>query len=79
MEACQCSGFYRNRKLATSEYTYSIPGVLKNAIDWAVAPLGGQCLGGQARHRDGCGQGTLGTARAQYPATFWCFESHETL
>jgi NADPH-dependent FMN reductase len=40
MEACQCSGFCRNRTLATPEYTYSIPGVLKNAIDWASRPYG---------------------------------------
>ena len=66
MEACQCSGFYRNRKLATPEYTCSIPGVLKHAIDWAVTLLGGQCLGGKPVTVMSASVGTLGTRCAQY-------------
>jgi NADPH-dependent FMN reductase len=79
MEACQCSGFCRNRKLATPEYTSSIPGVLKNAIDWASRPYRDSAWEGKPVTVMGVSMGTLGTPRAQCPATLWCFESYETL
>ena len=79
MAACQCSGFCRNRKLATPEYTYSIPGMLKNAIDWASRPYGDSAWEGKPVTVMGVSMGTLGTPCAQYPATLWCFESYETL
>ena len=35
----------------TPEYNYSIPGGLKNAIDWASRPYGDNAWNGQARRR----------------------------
>jgi chromate reductase len=49
----------------TPEYNYSIPGVLKNAIDW-VSRLPGQPFAGKAAGIIGVSPGNLGTARAQY-------------
>jgi chromate reductase len=49
----------------TPEYNYSIPGVLKNAIDW-VSRLPGQPFAGKAAGIIGASPGNLGTARAQY-------------
>jgi chromate reductase len=50
----------------TPEYNYSIPGVLKNAIDWASRPYGDSAWEGKAVAVMGASPGTLGTARAQY-------------
>jgi chromate reductase len=49
----------------TPEYNYSIPGVLKNAIDWASRPPG-QPFDGKPVGIMGAATGMLGTARAQY-------------
>jgi chromate reductase len=51
---------------ATPEYNYSVPGVLKNAIDWASRPYGANSFEGKAAAIMGASIGTLGTARAQY-------------
>lgn len=51
---------------ATPEYNYSIPGVLKNAIDWASRPYGDSAWEGKPVAVMGASVGTLGTARAQY-------------
>lgn len=51
---------------ATPEYNYSIPGVLKNAIDWASRPYGQSAWKGKVAAIMGASIGTLGTARAQY-------------
>ena len=51
---------------ATPEYNYSIPGVLKNAIDWASRPYGDSAWTGKPVAVMGASVGTLGTARAQY-------------
>ena len=52
--------------LSTPEYNYSIPGVLKNAIDWASRPYGDNAWDGKPVAIMGASGGTLGTARAQY-------------
>src|SRR4051812_43544239 len=50
----------------TPEYNYSVPGVLKNAIDWASRPQGGNAWSGKPAAIMGASIGTIGTARAQY-------------
>lgn len=49
----------------TPEYNYSIPGVLKNAIDWASRPPA-QPFAGKPAAIMGVSPGAIGTARAQY-------------
>jgi chromate reductase len=50
----------------TPEYNYSIPGVLKNAIDWASRPYGDSAWSGKPAAIMGASVGAIGTARAQY-------------
>ena len=50
----------------TPEYNYSIPGVLKNAIDWASRPYAQNVWNGKPAAIMGASIGMLGTARAQY-------------
>ncbi len=50
---------------ATPEYNYSVPGVLKNAIDWASRPPS-QPFDGKPVAIMGASPGAIGTARAQY-------------
>lgn len=50
----------------TPEYNYSIPGVLKNAIDWASRPYGESAWSGKPAAIMGASVGAIGTARAQY-------------
>ena len=50
----------------TPEYNYSVPGVLKNAIDWASRPYGDNAWSGKPTAIMGASVGTIGTARAQY-------------
>ena len=52
--------------IATPEYNYSVPGVLKNAIDWASRPYGGNAFDGKPVAVMGASIGMLGTGRAQY-------------
>jgi chromate reductase len=47
------------------EYNYGIPGVLKNAIDWASRPPGKSPLNGKPAAIMGASQGTGGTIRMQ--------------
>ena len=50
----------------TPEYNYSVPGVLKNAIDWASRPYGDSAWTKKPVAIMGASVGTLGSARAQY-------------
>jgi len=50
----------------TPEYNYSIPGVLKNAIDWASRPYGDNAWEGKPVAVMGASGGPQGTSRAQY-------------
>ena len=52
--------------IATPEYNYSIPGVLKNAIDWASRPPTDNVFNNKPVAIMGASTGMLGTARAQY-------------
>jgi len=49
----------------TPEYNFSLPGVLKNAIDWASRPPNVPIFGKPCAIM-GAAMGVLGTARAQY-------------
>jgi chromate reductase len=50
----------------TAEYNYSIPGVLKNAIDWASRPYGESAWEGKPVAIMGASIGMMGSSRAQY-------------
>ena len=52
--------------IATPEYNFSIPGVLKNAIDWASRPYGENSFKDKPVAIMGASTGMIGTARAQY-------------
>ena len=48
------------------EYNYSVPGVLKNAIDWGSRPYPDHSWAGKPAAIMGASTGMLGTARMQY-------------
>jgi len=52
--------------IATPEHNYSIPGVLKNAMDWASRPYGDNSFEGKPVAIISASIGMLGGARAQY-------------
>lgn len=52
--------------IATPEYNYSLPGGLKNAIDWGSRPYGQSAWKGKTAAIMGVSIGNFGTARAQY-------------
>jgi chromate reductase len=52
--------------IATPEYNYSIPGVLKNALDWASRPPADNSLEGKPVGIMGASMGMMGTSRSQY-------------
>ena len=62
--------------IVTPEYNYSIPGVLKNAIDCASRPYGDNAFEHKPVAIMGASIGMAGTARAQSPlaAIFCLFE-----
>jgi chromate reductase, NAD(P)H dehydrogenase (quinone) len=51
--------------IATPEYNHGVPGVLKNAIDWASRPARSSVLRGRPAAVFGASPGITGTARAQ--------------
>lgn len=51
--------------IATPEYQHGIPGVLKNALDWASRPPGDSVMQGKVVAIMGASPGFTGTARAQ--------------
>jgi chromate reductase, NAD(P)H dehydrogenase (quinone) len=51
--------------IATPEYQHGIPGVLKNALDWASRPPSDSPIGGKPTAIMGATVGAFGTARAQ--------------
>lgn len=51
---------------STPEYNYSVPGVLKNAIDCGSRPYGHSAWDGKPTAIIGASGGAIGTARAQY-------------
>jgi chromate reductase, NAD(P)H dehydrogenase (quinone) len=52
--------------IATPEYNYSVPGVLKNAIDWASRPYGDSAWNGKPVALMSASPGMAGGLRAQY-------------
>jgi chromate reductase len=52
--------------IATPEYNYSVPGILKNAIDWASRPYGDNSFDDKPVAIMSASGGMLGGARAQY-------------
>jgi len=52
--------------IASPEYNYSIPGVLKNAIDWASRPFGDNAFDEKPVAVMSASTGKLGGARMQY-------------
>ncbi len=52
--------------IATPEYNYSIPGVLKNALDWASRPFRQNALSGKPVAIMSASTGRFGGVRAQY-------------
>ena len=52
--------------IATPEYNYSIPGFLKNAIDWASRPYPDNSFNGKPVAVMSASGGAMGASRAQY-------------
>lgn len=64
--------------IATPEYNYSVPGVLKNAIDWASRPFSDNSWDNKPLAIMGASIGRFATARAQYHLrqTCLCLNMH---
>ncbi len=52
--------------IATPEYNRSVPGVLKNLLDWTTRPYGDNPYSGKPVFVMGASSGPIGTALAQY-------------
>ena len=61
-----CIGAADALLISTPEYNYGVPGVLKNAIDWASRPAGKSPLNRKPAAIMGCSPGLGGTIRAQH-------------
>lgn len=62
--------------IATPEYNYSVPGVLKNALDWASRPPEESPLRGKPVAITGASTGAFGTVRAQLHLRQVCVATH---
>lgn len=51
--------------MVTPEYNHGVPGVMKNAVDWASRPPRGAALNGKPVGIIGASPGQVGTARGQ--------------
>jgi chromate reductase, NAD(P)H dehydrogenase (quinone) len=51
--------------MVTPEYNHGVPGVMKNAVDWASRPPRGAALSGKPVGIIGASPGQVGTARGQ--------------
>jgi chromate reductase len=67
--------------IVTPEYNFGVPGVLKNAIDWASRPPRGSALQGKPAAIMGATPGMGGTGRAQMQLrqTFVFTQTHAVL
>jgi chromate reductase len=61
--------------IVTPEYNYSVPGVLKNAIDWASRPYGDSAWKGKPVAVMGASVGALAGAGAVSPAPVFVFST----
>lgn len=62
---CDSVAAARGLLIATPEYNHSVPGVLKNAIDWLSRPRSGEVLAGKPVAIVGASAGRWGTRLAQ--------------
>jgi len=58
--------------IATPEYNFGIPGVLKNALDWASRPYAENVFADKPVAIMGASTGQMGTSRAQYQLRQCC-------
>src|SRR5207249_4322274 len=64
-ELCEQVAAAQGLLIATPEYNHSVPGVLKNAIDWLSRPSAGAVLAGKPVAVVGASGGRRGTRLAQ--------------
>ena len=62
--------------IASPEYNYGVPGVLKNTIDWLSRPPRASVLGGKPAAIMGASTGMTGTARGQQQLRLALISTH---